>query len=89
MGRGERYGDDKDVYYAEFRGALAGARPGERVEVWFTGSRPGTGTVSSSRFAYTLARTGGQVLVLANEDYEGFETAARTGRPLPGTRSST
>ncbi len=72
---GERYGDDKDVYYAEFRGAVTGARPGQRVEVWFTGSRPGTGTVSSSRFAYTLARTGGQVLVLANEDYEGFENS--------------
>ena len=25
---GERYGDEGDVYYAEYRGAVRGARPG-------------------------------------------------------------
>jgi Zinc carboxypeptidase/Immune inhibitor A peptidase M6 len=69
---GERYGDEGDVYYAEFRGEIRGARAGDAVEVWFTGERPGRGPVTSERFTYTMARDGGDVLVLANEDYEGF-----------------
>ncbi|HEU5484466.1 MAG TPA: M14 family metallopeptidase, partial [Microlunatus sp.] len=36
---GERYGKDGDDYYAEFRGVVRGARPGDRVTVWFTGNR--------------------------------------------------
>ncbi len=73
---GERYGAEGNVYYGEFRGEVRGARPGQSVEVWFTGNRPGRGPVSSERFTYTLARDGGQVLVLANEDYEGFNPGA-------------
>ncbi|MGK5110722.1 MULTISPECIES: M14 family zinc carboxypeptidase [unclassified Geodermatophilus] len=69
---GERYGDEGDVYYAEFRGEVTGARTGDTVEVWFTGVRPDGGPVSSERFTYTVAREGGEVLVLANEDYEGY-----------------
>ena len=33
---GERYGDERDLYYAEYRGTVRGARPGDTVEVWFT-----------------------------------------------------
>ncbi|MFB4266790.1 M14 family zinc carboxypeptidase [Nonomuraea sp. GTA35] len=70
---GERYGDENDLYFAEYRGTVSGARPGDRVEVWFTGFKPGAGTVSSSRFTYTLAKdSGAKVLVLANEDYTGL-----------------
>ena len=36
---GERYGGERDVYYAEYRGKVRGARPGDRVEVWFTAVR--------------------------------------------------
>jgi hypothetical protein len=69
---GERYGDEGDVYYAEFRGEVRGASVGDEVEVWFTGVRHGRGQVTSERFTYTVARDGGSVLVLANEDYEGY-----------------
>ena len=33
-----------DDYYAEFRGIVTGTKPGDQVEVWFTGVKPGTGT---------------------------------------------
>ena len=69
---GERYGGTNDRYYAEFRGQVSGARPGEQVQVWFTGVKPGTGPVQSERFTYRLAQdTGNRVLVVANEDYTG------------------
>ncbi|AQZ65583.1 putative zinc-binding carboxypeptidase [[Actinomadura] parvosata subsp. kistnae] len=70
---GERYGGENDLYFAEYRGTVSGAKPGDKVEVWFTGWKAGTGTVSSSRFTYTLAKNSkAKVLVLANEDYTGF-----------------
>lgn len=69
---GERYGDEGDVYYAEYRGVVRGADPGDNVKVWFTGNRPGKGKRTSSSFTYRLAEdTRNTVLVLANEDYEG------------------
>ncbi len=69
---GERYGDEADRYYAEFRGTVRGARPGDSVEVWFTGRRPGGGPRESERFTYRVAQdTSADVLVVANEDYEG------------------
>ena len=42
---GERYGDENDDYYAEFRGQVQGASPGDDVEVWFSGVKSGTGLV--------------------------------------------
>lgn len=81
---GERYGDENDRYYAEFRGLVRGARPGDRVEVWFTGVKPGRGPVSSERFTYRLARdTGADVLVLANEDYTGVNPTYPPGTSAP------
>jgi hypothetical protein len=69
---GERYGDEGDRYYAEFRGVVRGAKPGDSVKVWFTGDRPGKGKRTSESFTYRLAEdTQHTVLVLANEDYEG------------------
>ncbi len=74
---GERYGQDGDTYYAEFRGVVRGARPGDNVKVWFTGNRPGKGPRSSASFTYRLAEdTRNSVLVLANEDYEGVNPEA-------------
>lgn len=70
---GERYGDENDLYFAEYRGTVSGARPGDKVEVWFTGVKHGVGTVTSERFTYTLAKDShAKVLVVANEDYTGF-----------------
>lgn len=69
---GERYGDQNDVYYAEYRGTVKHQDPGDTVEVWFTGLKPGVGPVSSAHFEYTVASdTGGEVLVLATEDVTG------------------
>src|SRR5262245_23230987 len=71
-GGGERYGKEGKVFYAEFRGVVRGARPGDEVKVWFTGNRPGGGRRTSDPFTYTLAEDAGRkVLVVANEDYEG------------------
>lgn len=77
---GERYGDENDDYYAEYRGLVQGASPGDSVEVWFTaqttpkdlgpGEKPGK--IESEHFTYGLAQdTGNSVLVIANEDYTG------------------
>ncbi|MGH3326555.1 MAG: M14 family zinc carboxypeptidase [Streptomycetales bacterium] len=83
---GERYGDEGDVYFAEYRGTVRGAAPGDDVEVWFSAVKPGAGQVQSDRFTYHVAgeaatagaggaRRGGgagrRVLVLANEDLNG------------------
>ena len=38
---GERYGDENDDYYAELRGQVRGADPGDDVTVWFTGEEDG------------------------------------------------
>jgi hypothetical protein len=71
---GERYGDENDDYYAEFRGQVRGARPGDDVEVWFSGVKLGTGAVQSEHFTYTLeSDTADDVLVIANEDYTGVD----------------
>ncbi|CAA9408127.1 MAG: Carboxypeptidase T precursor [uncultured Pseudonocardia sp.] len=71
---GERYGDDGDRWYGEFRGEVRGARAGDRVEVRFTGVKPGRGggRVESEPFTYTVENVGGSVLVLSDEDYNGF-----------------
>ncbi len=69
---GERYGDTHDDYHAEFRGTVTGTSAGDEVEVWFRGVKPGAGPISSDRFTYTVADDiGGDVLVLAAEDYTG------------------
>ncbi|HEX2418548.1 MAG TPA: M14 family zinc carboxypeptidase, partial [Micromonosporaceae bacterium] len=69
---GERYGDDNDVYYAEYRGSVKGQDAGDSVEVWFTGLKPGVGLVSSEHFTYTVSGdTGGEALILAAEDVTG------------------
>ncbi|MCM0674751.1 immune inhibitor A [Micromonospora phytophila] len=73
---GERYGDTHDDYYAELRGTVTGARPGDRVEVWFTGVRPRSGVVASEHFTYRVHDDiGGDVLVLAVEDVTGLSPA--------------
>ncbi|MEU1244545.1 M14 family zinc carboxypeptidase [Micromonospora parva] len=76
---GERYGDTHDDYYAELRGTVSGAKPGDRVEVWFTGNKPRAGVVASDHFTYRVHDDiGGDVLVLAMEDVTGL-SPAQTG----------
>ncbi|UQU67024.1 immune inhibitor A [Couchioplanes caeruleus] len=76
---GERYGDGLDKYFAERRGVVPWARPGDKVKVWFT-ARKGRATVTSANFAYTVAKKiGGDVLVIAAEDVTGVSPAATDG----------
>jgi len=76
---GERYGFENVDYYAEYRGLVQGASPGDSVEVWFTGTASANdvgprnaGPVESEHFTYVLQQdSGSPVLVIANEDYTG------------------
>ena len=68
---GERYGDQHNTYYGEFRGTVQGAGPGNSVEVWFEAKKKGV-PIASQHFTYTVATDlGGDVLVLAAEDVTG------------------
>jgi hypothetical protein len=76
---GERYGHEMKQYFAEFRGEVKGARAGDRVKVWFSGEKKKgkwssrDRDVESAPFTYTVKQdTGAKVLVLANEDYTGY-----------------
>jgi predicted deacylase len=81
---GERYGDELDVYYAEYRATIRGARPGDQVEVWFTASRSRRGTVESDHFTYAQASdSGADTLVIANEDYTGVNPTYPAGTTGP------
>jgi hypothetical protein len=81
---GERYGDENDDYYAEFRGVVRGADRGDRVKVWFEGHKKGKGEVRSKSFRYRLARdTGHDVLIIANEDYTGVNPTYPAGTNAP------
>jgi hypothetical protein len=76
---GERYGGERDVYYAEFRGKVRGARPGDRVEVWFTAAG-----AESAHFTYRQASTAGaEALIVANEDYAGVNPTYPAGTTGP------
>jgi hypothetical protein len=81
---GERYGDENDDYYAEMRGTVRGAGAGDKVEVWFTGSKSRDRSARSTRFTYTVAKdSGARVLVLANEDYKGVNPTYPAGTDAP------
>jgi hypothetical protein len=80
---GERYGDERDEYYAEFRGEVTGTRPGDSVEVWFIARRDGR-DVASEHFTYTVASdTDADALLVANEDYTGVNPEYPQGTAGP------
>ncbi len=69
---GEKFGDEGKSYYAEYRGTVKGAEPGDEVEVWFSARKDGE-RVYSEHFTYTVADDiGGDVLVLSAEDVTGI-----------------
>jgi hypothetical protein len=89
---GERYGFENVDYYAEYRGVVTGASPGDSVEVWFTGTATGNdvakgqkaGKVASEHFTYQVAQdTGNSVLIVANEDYQGVNPTYPEGTTGP------
>jgi hypothetical protein len=80
---GERYGGDRDRYYAEFRAEVTGTKPGDSVEVWFTAGHRG-GAAESEHFSYTVASdTNAKALILANEDYKGVNPTYPAGTVAP------
>lgn len=81
---GERYGADGDTYYAEYRGVVRGTKPGDSVKVWFTADGRRGRPVTSESFTYTQAAVAkGDVLVLADEDYDGINPTYPAGTTLP------
>jgi Zinc carboxypeptidase/Immune inhibitor A peptidase M6 len=73
---GERYGDTGRTYYGEFRGEVRGAKVGDKVEVWFDGRRSPDGSGprterTSRHFTYRVAQKPADVVVIADEDYNG------------------
>ena len=94
---GERYGDENDRYYAEYRGKVRGADRGDDVTVWFSAEEDRHGRdndrgrgrghdrdVFSERFTYTVERdTNDDVLVIANEDYTGVNPTYPAGTDAP------
>ncbi len=90
---GERYGFENVDYYAEYRGVVTGASPGDSVEVWFTGKTTAKDdedgkkpdkNVESEHFTYEVAQdTGNSVLVIANEDYTGVNPTYPAGTTAP------
>jgi hypothetical protein len=77
---GERYGEGNDRYYAEFRGTVRGAAPGDSVEVRFSAIEARRGHVRSGPFTYTVAAdTDADVLVVADEDTTGVNPTYPAG----------
>ncbi|MBM4831495.1 M14 family metallopeptidase [Actinospica acidiphila] len=72
---GERYGGEDDLYFDEYRAKVRHARPGDRVEVWFTGKARGGKKASSRPFTYTVAqRPRADVLVVSEEGAKATAT---------------
>ncbi|MFJ7069446.1 M14 family zinc carboxypeptidase [Streptomyces sp. NPDC101115] len=72
---GETFGGEDNLYFDEYRAEVEGARPGDRVEVWYTARTREGKTAASAPFTYTVAeRPRADVLVLAEE---GGTSAAR------------
>ena len=81
---GERYGDDGTHYFGEYRGTVRGQRPGDEVEVWFSGLKLGKGWVTSPHFTYQVRDDeDARVLVLADEDYTGVNPTYPAGTNAP------
>ncbi|WP_330350145.1 M14 family metallopeptidase [Streptomyces sp. NBC_00582] len=65
---GETYGGDDNLYFDEYRATVRDGRPGDKVEVWFSGETQGKKKVSSTHFTYTIAaRPKADTLVVAEE----------------------
>ncbi|MFI2762546.1 M14 family zinc carboxypeptidase [Streptomyces echinatus] len=65
---GQTYGGDDNLYFDEYRAKVRDGRPGDKVEVWFTGQTRAGKKVSSSHFTYTVAkRPKADTLVVAEE----------------------
>ncbi|MCQ9181855.1 immune inhibitor A [Streptomyces sp. IBSBF 2953] len=65
---GETYGGEDNLHYDEYRATVRDGKPGDKVEVWFTGETKAGKKVSSSHFTYSIAqRPQADTLVVAEE----------------------
>ncbi|GAA0921654.1 MULTISPECIES: M14 family metallopeptidase [Streptomyces violaceusniger group] len=65
---GETYGGEDNVRFDQYRAAVRGADPGQKVEVWFTGRTESGKRTASEPFTYTVAkRPRADTLVIAEE----------------------
>jgi hypothetical protein len=65
---GETYGGEDNLRFDEYRATVQGGDPGDRVEVWFTGTTKNGKRTSSEHFTYTVAeRPRADILVVAEE----------------------
>ncbi|MCX4693988.1 M14 family metallopeptidase [Streptomyces sp. NBC_01408] len=65
---GDVYGGEDNNWFDEYRAEVDGTKPGDKVEVWFTGRDRSGKQVSSEHFTYTVAeRPRADVLVIAEE----------------------
>ncbi|WP_131742592.1 M14 family metallopeptidase [Actinomadura roseirufa] len=80
---GERFGNENKIYYGEFRGKVTGQKAGDKVEVWFAGTK-GKTRVESRHFTYTVRdQRDADVLVIADEDYTGVNPTYPAGTNAP------
>ncbi|MEU9029521.1 M14 family zinc carboxypeptidase [Streptomyces sp. NPDC048383] len=74
---GDVYGGEDNNWFDEYRAKIDGARPGDKVEVWFTGRDRSGKQVSGEHFTYTVAeRPRADVLVIAEEGTKAQHAAA-------------
>ncbi|MET8980158.1 M14 family zinc carboxypeptidase [Streptomyces sp. NPDC004539] len=65
---GETYGGEDNLFFDEYRAKVKDGDPGDKVEVWFTGTTKAGKRVSSGHFTYTVApRAKADTLVVAEE----------------------
>ncbi|WP_330236675.1 M14 family metallopeptidase [Streptomyces sp. NBC_00566] len=65
---GETYGGDDNLHFDQYRAEVPGGRPGDRVEVWSTGTGRDGRRTAGPHFTYTVAdRAAADTLVVAEE----------------------
>ncbi|MFJ9027048.1 M14 family zinc carboxypeptidase [Streptomyces sp. NPDC102274] len=76
---GETYGGEDNLHFDEYRAEIEDARPGDTVEVWFTGRTRSGKSTSSEHFSYTVAeRPRADTLVVAEEGAPAQQLRAYT-----------
>ncbi|MEU6244789.1 M14 family zinc carboxypeptidase [Streptomyces sp. NPDC047024] len=76
---GERYGGADHLYFDEYRAEVPGGRPGDRVEVWFSGKGRNGAKTASTHFTYTVEkRPAADTLVVAEEGAKAARATAYT-----------
>jgi len=65
---GETYGGHDNLYFDAYRAKVKAGRPGDKVQVWFTGTTKAGKRVSGGTFTYTVAkRAAADTIVVAEE----------------------